>query len=175
MLAGTLPAWAAEGAATGPAKECTAAVQAGQDVAVSAVEAWKKAAAPGLTFEKNRRAARGLLQLVVRLWRERVEHDKPGLSVDEDRWRVRRRRATARRRSKRPQHASGARAAQNSGSATSSSAADFAKRQRDDLGVQADSFTWSPWHAPKGKTADKEKNADTGDADKGKNEHSRWW
>ena len=47
----------------------------GQDTAVKAVEAWKEAAAPGLAFEKQRRTSAGLMRLVVRLWRERIEHD----------------------------------------------------------------------------------------------------
>ena len=42
-----------------------------------AVEAWRSAAEPGLRFMANRFESAGLMHLVLRLWREQVEHDAP--------------------------------------------------------------------------------------------------
>ena len=73
VLAGTLPAWAANGEESGPVKECATAIIEAQTAANGAVAAWKKAAGPGIEFGRQRQTHSGLMHLVLRLWREQIE------------------------------------------------------------------------------------------------------
>ena len=93
-LAGCLPAWADDDFLRTPAHtaEVMSAVAYGQDLATEAAEAWRHAAAPAQSWMKHRATERGLLTLVLRCWRERVEHDTPGINNDSSRWIVRRER-----------------------------------------------------------------------------------
>ena len=113
VLAGDLPAWAEDSVhdstctrdTEGPVRAATIGVVEAEGVVVKAVQAWKHAAAPGICFAKHREQNRGLLQLVVRLWRERAEHDAPGLMTDETRWVVRTQKPSARLRKRRRRRA----------------------------------------------------------------------
>jgi len=135
VLAACLPAWAeVDESEGGPVEICTAAVLAGQGKASEAVTAWKEAAEPGIAFERQRRTAAGLMQLVVRLWRERVELDAPGISTDEKRWVVRR-----------PQKGRVRRRNVTAGSSQLSKEVKFALKQKADMGEVAANFSWSPW------------------------------
>ena len=94
VLAGCLPAWA-EGAhadthAHEHTKEVMSTITHGQELATEAAAAWREMAAPGEAWLRHRARERGLMSLVLRCWRERVEHDAAGISHDSTRWRVRR-------------------------------------------------------------------------------------
>ena len=78
-------------------QSCVIAIIAGQALAAEAVVEWRGQAAPARHFVRNRNENRGLLQLVLRAWRERVEHEAPGVSSDSSRWRVREEKAGGRR------------------------------------------------------------------------------
>jgi len=144
VLAGCLPAWADDEHASASAsgthtKETTSAVMHGQEIAAEAAEALRKAAAPGQTWLRHRNAERGLMTLVFRCWRERVEHDAPGINNDPSRWQVRktrRRRAGPRRSTRRPHAAS----------SDDSEERKFAADQLAKFGNEfAEAYTWSPW------------------------------
>ena len=91
VLAGVLPAWAEDGteAREGPEQECAAALNAGVDLAVHTLAQWQQCAKAGSTFAKHREQHRGLLHLVLRAWREHVEHAAPQLQATPAAWRVR--------------------------------------------------------------------------------------
>ena len=77
VLAGCLPAWA-EGAhadthAHEHTKEVMSTITHGQELATEAAAAWREMAAPGEAWLRHRARERGLMTLVLRCWRERVE------------------------------------------------------------------------------------------------------
>ena len=146
VLAGCLPAWAADGETheKEPTREVTDAVMTGQALATEAVTEWREQTAPARHFLRNRSESRGLLQLVLRAWRERVEHEAPGISCDSSRWRVREEqtggrrttRVTARRRP-RPAPSEEKR---------------FADAKLEQIEQVAASFTWNPWRVGDART-----------------------
>ena len=78
------------------------------------------------------------MTLVLRCWRERVEHDAPGINNDASRWRVRkvrRRRAGPRTRTRRAPDAD----------ATTAEEKKFAQEQLANFTEFAAACTWSPW------------------------------
>ena len=154
VLAGTIPEWEEHGAEAGPVKECVKAVAAGQDGAVDAIRAWKKAARPGLEFERQRRTNSGLMHLVLRLWRERIEHDAPGLSVSEERWRVRKpRQHKARQQRKAPARRSRRRPTPTTAVETENTK--FAQKMNSDQEWKRvrGGMVWSPWGNTSEKTS----------------------
>ena len=93
VLAGCLPAWADADADTHTrehTKEVMSVITHGQGLATEAATAWREMAAPGEAWLRHRARERGLMTLVLRCWREQVEHDAAGISGDSTRWRVRR-------------------------------------------------------------------------------------
>ena len=170
VLAGTMPAWAEPNAEAGPVRECVAAVLVGQDAAVEAVAAWKEASRKGIDFEKQRRTNGGLMQLVLRLWRERVEHDAPGLSTSEARWVV---------REQRPRHHQQQRRSTRNGKRPASEPTRDTVEQRfaaclassGAWGELRERFKWSPWFpggvaplpAPAGEEPDGEDEGEDGE------------
>ena len=90
-------------------------------------------------FVQARTAERGLMRLVFGCWRERVEHDAPGINSDMSRWRVRRRwkagRMTRSRQQQRGQQPSMERV--------------FAQQQLHDFDKVAHEFQWNPWRTRK--------------------------
>ena len=76
------------------------------------------------------------MTLVLRCWRERVEHDAAGISHDSTRWRVRR---------EPRQHARPRRRQQRRDPADGSAEKQFQMTQLINLDDFATRFTWSPW------------------------------
>ena len=104
-------------------------------------EAWQQAAAPGLEFAKHRTANRGLLQLVVRAWRERVEHDSPGICTDASRWIVRKRQPQPQSRLRR-------RITQQLGqNQFTGEDQKFCSQQIASLDLLAQDYKWTPWQS----------------------------
>ena len=142
VLAGCLPSWADDertqvsGAMT---KEVSTAIVAGQALATRAAEAWREAAAPGMAWLRHRARERGLMTLVLRGWREQVEHDTPGINNDRTRWRV--------RRERRPRDGPRTRGgvARNARPSAPSDERKFADARLANFGQVAEDFTWSPW------------------------------
>ena len=123
-------------------------VVSGQDAVVEAVAAWRQAAKPGIAFENHRRTNGGLLRLVLRLWRERVEIDAPGLNTSEERWRVRRQKQRPQQQQrvglrdrKTPAASQSAPTQTSKFAAVMNSIGEWAKLR--------ESFKWSPWFAQK--------------------------
>ena len=90
------------------------------------------------------------MELVLRSWRERVEHDAPGLSADSSRWRVRKPpRQTQQGPRRRQQAARRARPARNNRAPVRpppTAEKKFATAQLDNFGKTfAESYKWSPW------------------------------
>ena len=91
MLAGVLPEWAENGDEDrrGPVEECVAVLDKTVDIATDTLNKWHNGAKTGDTFMQHRQRRRGLLQLVVRAWREQTEYNMPALQHDPTRWVVR--------------------------------------------------------------------------------------
>ena len=90
----SVPAWADDAHADTHTREHTKevmnTVSHGQGLATEAATAWREMAAPGEAWLKHRSRERGLMSLVLRRWRVRVEREAAGISHDSTRWRVRR-------------------------------------------------------------------------------------
>ena len=112
----------------------------GQAIATEAIVEWRGQAAPARHFVQNRVENRGLLQLVFRSWRERVEHEAPGVSCDSSRWVVREERLGG-QRTTRVTHAAAARRPRP----PASSERKFADSQLAQMEQIASTYTWSPW------------------------------
>ena len=144
VLAGCLPAWADDGHAREGTqvhtREVTNAVMSGQGLAAEAAETWRKEAAPAQAWMRHRTSERGLLTLVFRCWRERVEHDTPGINNDSSRWRVRTERAQRVRVGPRTR-----RGARRRGPSQQSDERKFADAQLSNFAKVAGGYTWSPW------------------------------
>ena len=85
---------------------------------------------------RHRSAERGLMTLVFRCWRERVEHDTPGLSHDSTRWRV--------RKPQRQQRA-GPRTRPRRRAQNNSDEKKFADEQLRNFAHVAQNYKWNPW------------------------------
>ena len=123
----------------------------GQGLATEAAEAWRKAAAPGLAWLRHRNAERGLMTLVFRCWRERVEHDAAGINNDSSRWRVRKQTARQQRAGPRTRAHGGQRRASPS---TISDEKRFADGQIRNFTRLAETYKWSPWQDGGTRTAE---------------------
>ena len=71
---GVLPEWAENGDEDrrGPVEECVAVLDKTVDIATDTLNKWHNGAKTGDTFMQHRQRRRGLLQLVVRAWREQI-------------------------------------------------------------------------------------------------------
>ena len=107
----------------------------GQGLATEAATAWREMAAPGEAWLKHRSRERGLMTLVLRCWRERVEHDAAGISHDSTRWRVRRESRQHARQGRRQQRRA----------PDGSDEKQFQATQLINLVDFATRFKWSPW------------------------------
>ena len=112
----------------------------GQAIATEAIVEWRGQAAPARHFVQNRVENRGLLQLVFRSWRERVEHEAPGVSCDSSRWVVREEQLGG-QRTTRVTHAAAARRPRP----PASSERKFADSQLAQMEQIASTYNWSPW------------------------------
>ena len=139
VLAGCLPAWADDAHADTHTREHTKevmnTVSHGQGLATEAATAWREMAAPGEAWLKHRSRERGLMTLVLRCWRERVEHDAAGISHDSTRWRVRREPRQHARQGRRQQRRA----------PDGSDEKQFQTTQLINLVDFATRFKWSPW------------------------------
>ena len=157
-----MPAWADDGHARegtqAHTREVTSAVMSGQGLAAEAAEAWRKEAAPAQAWMRHRTSERGLLTLVFRCWRERVEHDTPGINNDSSRWRVR----TERAQRVGPRTRRGAR--RNGGPSQQSDERKFADAQLSNFAQVAGGYAWSPWR--EGSARVQEGSDDEGDDDR---------
>ena len=163
VLAGCLPAWAdhEEPHAREHTREITHAIMQGQDLATEAAETWREAAAPAMAWMRHRTAERGLMTLIFRSWRERVEHDTPGINHDSTRWRVRRQprqqRAGPTTRPRRRAH-------------NNSDEKNFADEQLRNFTHVAQTYKWSPWGTKPDKHVDNVNDTTTVD----ENQLRRW-
>ena len=107
----------------------------GQGLATEGATAWREMAAPGEAWLKHRTRERGLMTLVLRCWRERVEHDAAGISHDSTRWRVRREPRQHARQGRRQQRRA----------PDGSDEKQFQTTQLINLVDFATRFKWSPW------------------------------
>ena len=141
VLAGCLPAWADdnEGSKGRHTKAVIQAVMHGQDLAKQAAEAWREAAAPARQWLRHRIDNRGLMTLVFRSWRERVEHDTPGINNDNTRWRIRRAARTRNSPRRAPRRRGGAMVTHESVEKK------FANERLNDVERFAEGYKWSPW------------------------------
>ena len=144
VLAGCLPEWAQarEMQARGPTKEVVSVVMSGQNLATRAVEDWCEQAAPAQAFARARAEEQGLLRLVMGCWRERVEHDTPGVNTDRSRGRIRADRTNGQRQTR---HTQQAQMRHTQVQPTEDKA--FALKQMVTFSDVADQFRWNPWRS----------------------------
>ena len=142
VLAGCLTAWADDDHAHEGTqihtREVTSAVMSGQALATEAAEAWRKEAAPAKEWMRHRTSQRGLLTLVFRCWRERVEYDTPGINTDSSKWHVR----TERVQRVGPHTRQGDRRQRPS---QQSDERKFVNTQLSNFAQVASRYTWNPW------------------------------
>ena len=173
VLAGCLPAWAdddhAQERTREHTREVTNAVMSGQNLAAEAAEAWRKEAAPAQTWIRHRTKERGLLTLVFRSWRERVEHDAPGINNDSSRWRIR----TERTQRAGPRTR---RARQQSPPSQPSDERKFADAQLSDFAQTARRYKWNPWRDGNARATEGSDDEDGGDQNEAVDEAqlARW-
>ena len=165
VLAAMLPEWEEGNAKSKTVEACAAAVVSGQDTATEATAAWKKAAQKGIAFENNRRKEAGLLHLTLRLWREQIEKEAPGICNDNSRWVIRTKKQG---RAMRPRRATN----------HSPSASEVFVNERK-LNFQrevTDNYTWSPWFPtnPRGQTEPEDEATSMGQEETTEEEQAQW-